>query len=150
MLERYTQLLERQRELDKEVKSVRDEIYKLKYTIEAEYRKTKPKEVYSYAPKVEAAKKSSWYSDAPEGVETIRFTRTCTNVEEINGHSEKYGQGKFNDEHPISVCYFRVNNVLVNCGGGHILFHNYSIVNDDEWERMKRGDIPKHLVRGFE
>ncbi len=81
-----------------------------------------------------------------EGTELLSFVGVLTNSEQFDALLETYGQRGSCDESFSSVRYYRVNQVLCQEGGGLCLLKEHSICTDEEWESMKEGKIPEHLL----
>lgn len=47
------------------------------------------------------------------------------------------------DKQLRSVGYYRVGGVLLHGGGGWIILKDQQVCTDEEWDRIKSGDVPK-------
>lgn len=80
-----------------------------------------------------------------EGTETVRLIVYLLNKEDYEEHLRLFGSinGRW-DERLNSVLYYRdEDNILTHKGGGYILLKDPKLCSDEEWEAIKKGDIPE-------
>lgn len=95
-----------------------------------------------------APDKYLWIDKLPEGTELIDARKIITNLEEIEllWKENKLDIPKL-EEHNRGIIYYRMNKVLLTAGGGHYVFVSPQIVEDEEWEMLKKGNVPERLER---
>ena len=114
------------------------------------WRETRPKPIYKYTTKVGILGKDWCVRQELEQSETIRFTRTVENAAEIETLAKSLGVSCSDWVKPVhSIVYYLFHNVLMHHSGGNCIFREPAYVTDEEWEGMKQGIIPAHLVNTF-
>ena len=114
------------------------------------FRETRPKPIYKYITKVGILGKDWCVRQELEQSETIRFTRTVENAAEIEALAKSLGVSCSDWVKPVqSIVYYLFHNVLMHHNGGNIIFKEPAYVTDEEWEGMKQGIIPAHLMNTF-
>ncbi len=82
-----------------------------------------------------------------DGTECLIIQRRLSNREVYDRHYHYYRSctqfPSLMDESPI---YFRNGRALCQTGGGCFVLKLFAEVSDREWERLKKGDIPKRLL----
>jgi hypothetical protein len=78
------------------------------------------------------------------GRECIRITEYLLNEKEKEEHLHLFGSicGGW-EQYRSSVVYYRINNILLHEGGGWLLIKDKQLCNDEEWELIKKGEIPE-------
>ena len=91
---------------------------------------------------------SPWSSlrDAPAGSETIRFLVTPAQgyVEACEARLNHFGRStKDRASVKSSVTYYRFHGVLMHCSGGTTIIKTPQLCSDEQWEELKKGNIPE-------
>lgn len=129
------ELIERARELERQVKEEQDI-----------HRKT-IKPIYLTEVTVHT-NKNSYSSKIPDGEEYVRIVQSLTNGEDFIEHMKYFGSVSGpSEETRTSVAYYRKNNFLLHDHGGWMLLEDEQPCNDEEWEDIKKGNIPKKFIR---
>jgi len=150
--------------LKKEIQKVDEEIKKLKEKKdalegilrdkEAEARK-KLKADYEYSAVAGRSDDLPSYYHVPKGLETLKILRHLVNGDAFEKHLHYYGvlsdppvrnNGTFVAKE-TSPYYFRIDDHLYHVGGGHLILKDFIKVSDEEWECLKKGKIPRRLIR---
>ena len=135
----------------KYIKEYDEKIESLDKAIEEELRNSLPQPEWSYKVKVYLSNGSIW-DDCEKGTEIVEVRKVIKNLDEIRPFWEEAKEdipGIRNNN--TGIKYFRKNKVLLHTGGGTLyLAGKYPIVEDDEWEEIKRGNIPKRLLSHYE
>ena len=132
-----------EKQYDEEIKKAEEELNKA--IVES-----LPKPIWGYSLKFRVAEKSSWAYDVEAGTEIVNAVRIIINLGEIEPLYAKAKQrvpGR--DDHFRGISYFRMNKVLLTTGGGTYVFKSPQIVEDDEWEMMKKGEVPERLKKNY-
>jgi hypothetical protein len=110
-----------------------------------EAKKELPQPKYKYTAHVSIHTPGGFGSDKsiPIGVEVLQLTGTCINKEEASAELLLSSQA-LEDRH--SLRYWRHNGKIVEVGGGYLVLQAYGECSDAEWERLKQGMIPDHLL----
>ena len=130
------ELIEEARMLEREVREEQNESRK---SLKAEYK-------HSVHVKIEG--NSKWSRDLDEGTEYIVIESNLVNKEIFEEHVKFYGS-LLNPpkEHKSSVKYYRLHGLLLRAGGGHITLRDKQLCSDEEWESLKKGNIPEKFMR---
>ena len=100
---------------------------------------------------IQEEQKGSWRIDAPPGTELVSVHKVIKNYDEIKELYELAGvEIPKRDQHNKGMKYYRKNKVLLHCGGGTLWlgnFYDFPIVEDDEWEQIKQGNIPERFLK---
>ena len=131
----------------KYIKECDKKIESLSKTIKEELRESLPQPEWTYKVIVYLSNGSIW-DDCEKGTEIAEVRKVIKNLDEIRPfweEAEKDIPGIRDNN--TGIKYFRKNKVLLPTGGGTFwLVGKYPIVEDDEWEEIKRGNIPKRLL----
>lgn len=88
-----------------------------------------------------------FYRDLPEDVETVQIVERLLNKDAFDRHLHYFGAcANYPKPKSTSVRYFRVGKVLCHVGVGHLILKDYIEVSDEEWESLKKGQIPERLI----
>lgn len=82
----------------------------------------------------------------------------CINNDEMEAHINLYGSSAGWDRTVHSVCYFRMNGLLLRMHGGHIIlkpapddrFFDHPIpCTDEQWEQLYSGTVPTEMLQDY-
>jgi len=119
----------------------------LEEKLKKEIAKTLLKPLWEFECAVKLHKFSPWEKEVEEGTEVIYVRKVIANLEEIEPLYKQYDIAIPDKRvHNSGIFWFRKNNVLLHFGGGTLHLRNYAICTDDEWEQIKQGNIPAHLL----
>lgn len=97
-----------------------------------------------------APKPNKMWGGPEEGTDIVELRMVITNYDEIKSAYELAMVSiEDQDQHNKGLVYYRKNKVLLHHGGGHhVIAGEYPIVEDDEWEAIKQGNVPERLING--
>jgi len=139
----YEDLKAKAGNLGRQLQNVKDEMTAAK----RQAQKDLPKPKYKWIPTVWITKSQDTLNDIPAGTQLLTFEGRLSNRKVFKDHFDTYGE--ISNEPAAKVAsrrYWRKNNVLIAQGGGFNVLINHEIVNDEDWEQMKGGNIPDHLL----
>ena len=102
---------------------------------------------YKWVPTVVITESISRFYDIPAGTQVLMFDGQLSNSKVYEDYLNTYGSINNRPEaNRTSHRYWRKNKVLIPQGGGCSVLIPYVIVNDEEWEQMKAGNIPDRFM----
>lgn len=102
---------------------------------------------YKWVPTVLITESVNRFNNIPAGAQLLMFEGQLSNHQVYEDHLNLYCMIDNRPEAKVtSRQYWRKNKILIPQGGGYSILIPYVVVNDEEWEQMKAGNIPDRFL----